>query len=114
MSKPNKEQAAGSDDPLSLSMTDEEYDAMIKGFSDDELLAYMQNIRNAIEQNPEAYAWATQEMLDDIACKQETFRKRVRIAKEAQRQADIATAKVDRTADRYLAQFNEVDKSEGN
>ena len=114
MSKPNKDQTTGTDDPLSLSMTDEEFETMMKGFSDEELLAYMENVREAVAKNPAAFPWATQQRLDDIAGKEEIFRKNIHAANESQRQADIATATMNRSADRLLAVFNEVDKSKGN
>ncbi len=113
MSKPKKDEPDKLEDIFDLSMPDEDFDAMLRGFSGQEKLAYMQNVRLAAMKDPKAYPWATQEWLEEAERQEDIYRKAIETAEAAERKAEMSRAEFERSADRLLKVFSKTDQSKG-
>ena len=66
-----------------------------------------------MSQNLDDFPGITMEILDEIKKHSENFEHEVEKCKIAGRDAAIATAEMERSADAYLSALNKIDKSRG-
>lgn len=82
--------------------TDEEWEAMIAGFSDEELIAYFERIREARANDLDAFPGFTDEMAEDLKATTEKFKESVKQVKIAELDLAIARKNVEIDADNLL------------
>ena len=97
-----------------ITMFDDEWDDAVKDLDDDELVKYGEQIMEAMSQNPQDFPGITPEMLEQMRVYNEDFKASIELSRIADREAAIATARMEASADAYLTALANNDKSKGN
>jgi hypothetical protein len=87
--------------------SDEDWEKMMRGLGDKELLEYMRRVYEAISQDPEASGLVPPDVLEEMRAGTDKFEKAVRAVKIAEQNEVIAKADLARTADALLAALPE-------
>ena len=99
-------------DDILISPNDEEWDAAVAALSDEEMLAYMERLIETLTNNREDYPAVTDEMLEQLRASGDNFQDSVHKEKIAYRELDIATKRLEHSADQLLRHM--PDKGKGN
>lgn len=81
---------------------DEEWEAMMRGMSDEECIAYVRRMYEVIAGDPEKYPGPTPEMLEQMRKSADEHEKACRAADLAEQRSRIAKARLDATANAML------------
>lgn len=96
-----------------MSMFDDEWDEALNDLSDDELVEYIVRVYETISKDPESFPEVTPEMLDHMRDVAEKFETSIETAKAADKQAKIAEAELNKTADAILLTMSNDDNAKG-
>lgn len=92
--------------------SDDEWEKMMSGMTDDELVAYLRTVYELLSSEPDKYPpTITPELLEEIRSGADKFEVSIHRAKIAEQNAAMAKAAVERTADALLAAL--PDKKKG-
>ena len=93
-----------------IPIDDPRWEEALKALSDDEFIAYMQHLYEVISADRESFSFVTDEILESLKANREDFLKEVAKCKRLDAEAAAAEAKLNASADKYLANLDDHGK----